>query len=541
MKVLSLRQVPGATPSVLAVLLTFSSGLAACGSDLKDPDSTRSKQERSDADDDGSKDSDESSSSDDSDDDDDKAPNRDAGKDGDRDAGSETKTPDGQSEEKGGDLPCDVAKVLETHCAECHGDPPNWGGPMSLVEHADFHTMGTTTKTKSVDVLVEERINDKSRPMPPKTNEPMPAADLATLEDWLSDGAPKAKEGCGVRTPDPEESLGNDDRPVHPDATCYELRNHGKPVSGDTSKYSVGPGEHYAEFFFDAPWDEESVMVSFRTLADNTQLLHHWLMYKSNGSEPDGAISAGIGSHIGASVQLLAGWALGGSDIRIPDGIAAEMPPPNGKLMVEWHYYNQTSTMAEDSSGVEVCVIPKKGVDPKKISSLTWVGNENLGGSSLLGVIGIAGMPPQQESVARDICTPKFTGLPPGEPVRIFSFTPHMHKLGRHMRTWIARKNGKVEKIFDEPFVFDEQISYNVEPMIELYPGDRIVNECTFFNDTNAPVGFGPSSDQEMCYQFTYSYPAGALVNGVSSLTGSTNTCWDNNPMEATRLIGMAE
>lgn len=540
MKILSLCQVPGATPGLLAALLTFSSGIAACGSDLEAPDGKRSGQQPSGADDDKGGDD---SSKDDDDSSDEKAPARDAGKDSDRgDAGSEPKSPDdGDDTAAKGDLPCDVAQVLETHCAECHGDPPNWGSPMSLVEHADFHTKGATTKTKSVDVLVEERINDKSNPMPPKTAKPMPDADRAILEAWLSDGAPKAKDGCAVRTPDPDATDDDGDKPKHPDATCYELRNHGKPVSGDTSKYQVAPGEHYAEFFFDAPWKEESVMVSFRTLADDSKLLHHWLMYKSNGREADGEISSGVGSHIGASVELLAGWALGGSDNALPEGVAAAMPPPGGKLMIEWHYYNQTNAMAEDSSGVEVCVIPKKNVDPANVSSLTWVGNENLGTVSLFGVIGLGGMPPQQESTVQDICTPTFKGLPAGEPVRIFSFTPHMHKLGRHMRTWIARKDGTVEKVFDEEFQFDHQISYDVKPMLELWPGDRIVNECTFFNDTSAPVGFGPSSDQEMCYQFTYSYPAGALVNGVSSLTGSTNTCWDNNPAEAARLIAKAK
>ena len=39
-------------------------------------------------------------------------------------------------------------------------------------------------------------------------------------------------------------------------------------------------------------------------------------------------------------------------------------------------------------------------------------------------------------------------------------------------------------------------------------------------------VAFGPSSNQEMCYNFAYSYPAGALDNGVPSLVGATNTCW---------------
>jgi hypothetical protein len=39
-------------------------------------------------------------------------------------------------------------------------------------------------------------------------------------------------------------------------------------------------------------------------------------------------------------------------------------------------------------------------------------------------------------------------------------------------------------------------------------------------------VAFGSSTTQEPCYQFTYSYPVGALNNGVFSLIGAGNTCW---------------
>ena len=250
-------------------------------------------------------------------------------------------------------------------------------------------------------------------------------------------------------------------------------------------------------------------MVSFKTLHDQTKVLHHWLMYKTRGSEADGAISAGIGSHVGSGVELIAGWAVGGNEIKLPEGIAAAIPPPGGKLMIEWHYYNPDPAMVEDQSGVEICVVPTSKIEPSKVASIVWVGNENLGAASLAGVIGVGGMPPGKESKVQDTCTPRFTGLPAGQPVRIFEFVPHMHQLGRHMRTWVARKDGTVQKVFDEAFEFAHQISYTQKPMIELFPGDKLVNGCTFFNDTKAAVGFGPSSDQEMCYQFTYAYPAG--------------------------------
>ena len=57
-------------------------------------------------------------------------------------------------------------------------------------------------------------------------------------------------------------------------------------------------------------------------------------------------------------------------------------------------------------------------------------------------------------------------------------------------------------------------------------PGESITSTCRYQNGSVAASPFGPSSDQEMCYQFAFSYPAGALDNGVLSLVGATNTCW---------------
>jgi len=83
-----------------------------------------------------------------------------------------------------------------------------------------------------------------------------------------------------------------------------------------------------------------------------------------------------------------------------------------------------------------------------------------------------------------------------------------------------------METPFDKAFDFNSQITYPAEPPIVLEPGDTIISTCTFENYTNAAVPFGPSSDQEMCYNFTMAYPARALDSGVLSLIGATNTCW---------------
>jgi hypothetical protein len=110
------------------------------------------------------------------------------------------------------------------------------------------------------------------------------------------------------------------------------------------------------------------------------------------------------------------------------------------------------------------------------------------------------------------------------DPIHIFMLWPHMHTYGRHMHSAVTRADGTSQDVFDKPFDFNYQITY--EAGIDLYPGDTITSTCTFNNTSDASVAFGPSTMQEMCYQFAFSYPAGALDNGVLSLVGATNTCW---------------
>jgi hypothetical protein len=148
-----------------------------------------------------------------------------------------------------------------------------------------------------------------------------------------------------------------------------------------------------------------------------------------------------------------------------------------------------------------------------KIAGMTWLGTENFNGP--------LGMPAHQMSSFGGTC-PNDSGAP----ITIWAVWPHMHKLGRHMTSVIKRANGMNETVFDKPFDFNHQVHYPQDPMIVLQPGETITSTCTFDNTTNNSVAFGPSTEQEMCYQFAFSYPAGALDNGVLSLIGATNTCW---------------
>jgi len=457
----------------------------------------------------------------------------------------------------GGVLPCNVNRAVVANCQNCHSATPRFGAPMPLVTHADFTrdytavtTMQLRGQTMKMHELARIRLNRQmnTAPMPPGGQ--MTPADHSMLDGWLAAGATAgttADANCstgepvgggaggvaapgggsggtgaggtpvgtgGTIAPPPgSECDPGSYEPIQqmPGETCYELLTHGGQTPGDTSKYTIFPGENYEEFYYKVPWPSGVQATRFGARFDNLKVLHHWLLFSSSMSaSADGTHQTVLGTQLlDGNAQLLAGWAVGGCNVEFPPEMGLELPP-SGMLNVQWHYFNNGGAPEEDGSGVQVCTVPP-GTRPNT-GSLTWLGTEDF--------YGLVGMPPGQND---------FGGRCPNDsdgPITIWGFWPHMHELGINMKSTIYRANGAVEEVFNRPFDFNYQVHYENKPSVVLQPGDEIESICTFNNTTDFNVIFGPSTTQEMCYQFAFSYPARALDNGVDSLIGATNTCW---------------
>jgi len=389
---------------------------------------------------------------------------------------------------------------------------------MSLVTAEDFQKPAVTQPTLKVRELALMRMQDEAKPMPPGAA--IADADKSTIMDWLSAGAvaESVVSACdigsatGTDTVAPTQRAGAHGLTPRPGETCYDLQSHNGMTIDDKTPYEVVSGEHYEQFYFKVPWRDSSVATRFGTKIDNRTVLHHWLLFSSSRSESlDGTHETATGSQLGdAGAQMVAGWALGGDDIEFPADVGLLLPN-SGILNVSWHYYNSTGGTEKDQSAAQVCVVDKS--QRKNIASWSSLGTEDLGGT--------IGMPVRQRSEYSGTCMNHAT-----EPVTIWAFMPHMHQLGRNMKAVVARADGTQETVFDKIFDFNSQSHYPLTPLLVLQPGDRITSTCTFENTTNAPVPYGASSDQEMCYMFTFAYPAGALDNHAFSLTGISNSCW---------------
>jgi hypothetical protein len=402
---------------------------------------------------------------------------------------------------------------------------------MSLVTWEDVHEASKTNSRQKVFQQIGVRIDDPADIMPPPlpTTKPLAQGEKDHLHGWIAANAPAGDACPGAGTGGAGGSVSNTGGTGNwsstggtgaggtsgggsgggstggsggtyggsggsPPTGCENVQflAHGQQVPGDTTPFPVPAGQQfYQNFYFKVPWNVATQALRFTPIIDNTQVLHHWLLYASTTAYTDGTSGPSPGVH--SDGTLLAGWAPGAGEWVMPEGVGMELPSGNSYLVLEVHYNNvQGLPNMADHSGVEVCATSNLRPNTATVS---WLGTE--------GII----LNPLSAGTATGTCTPSYAG-----DITLLRYWPHMHQLGRGMKADITRASGGVENLFnDTTYSFDYQISYELNPTVILHPGDKITTTCTFQNTTSGTVTFGPATEQEMCYNFIIAYPANAL------------------------------
>lgn len=405
-------------------------------------------------------------------------------------------------------LPCAIAPIVSKHCAECHGDEPAFGADFSLTSVAHFQAAAGSNEQKKLHEVAAERVSlTGARRMPPSSKPAIAAADLTKLTDWLKAGAKSDGELCPVQTTsgtpmgdagveyEPAGSGGSHTKPIKyddPDMKCYPLVAYGK--SDRMGKYAVPTTpDLYVNFLMKAPWTGTQYVRSFRSIIDNKEVIHHWLLFKNLTAQRDGVVQENAsGTH--PDGELMMGWAPGADDMYLDPDVGMAVSGSD-TFLLEAHYNNKNGMGVPDASGVEVCVTPKK---PTNVAALTWVGTDSINGTTATGQ-----------------CNSTHS-----TPVRMFSGWPHMHTKGKHMKVVVNRKSGMKETIHDKEFDFEYQKMYGLN--VTLMPGDTLTTTCTY----TQPARFGKGTNDEMCYFFTHSWPAGALtMPGLGTVLHGPNSC----------------
>lgn len=227
--------------------------------------------------------------------------------------------------------------------------------------------------------------------------------------------------------------------------------------------------------------EQDMYISDFRAVAPEGT--HHTVLTMG---EPDGADGVTPCSAQTNHDAMIYGSGVGTNPFAFPEGVAIHIPAGT-QLLLNLHLFNVSDGELVGISGTEVKTIPQ--------SEVVHVAESVLAGKTLN-----LSVPDGGESTHTGYCTMDAD-------VTVLSVSPHMHQLGTHARI-VAEVDSGDMTLHDDAYDFYEQKVYPLSPALEMKQGDRLRVDCTYVNNTGEDVGFGDSSEQEMCFAGIYRYPA---------------------------------
>lgn len=342
----------------------------------------------------------------------------------------------------------DVARVLRTHCVECHR--PGDIAPFSLVDYEEARGWA--------DMIVE--VVDAGT-MPPwhahpdhgdfKNERRMPEEDKQILRDWLAAGAPYGATSDSL-PPLPNERTGWN-LPRTPDLVIpMSSRPFNVPKEGtiDYQYYVVDPG------FKEGKW-----IVGAEIIPGDRSVVHHSIVFIR---PPDGVDVVGLG--------WLAAYVPGYRPSPYPAGHGRWIPA-GSKLVFQQHY---------TPNGREASDITKIGLvfgDPAEIDHEMF---------TLMGINQEFEIPPGSSDH-------QVAGRLPYLPrdAKLLGISPHMHYRGKAFRL-VGQASTGSEILLDVPrYDFNWQHLYELRNPRPLADFERIEFLCTYDNSAANPANPDPS------------------------------------------------
>jgi len=202
---------------------------------------------------------------------------------------------------------------------------------------------------------------------------------------------------------------------------------------------------------------------------------HHTVLMTGPADAPDGTTEC----NSALLKPPVYGSGVGTPPLDMPAGVAIHLVPGD-QLLLNLHLYNTSDSMMAGTSGIDIVTTDRAAV-------------QHEAGVVLAGKA--AGL-----YVATGTSTQTGTCTTPAG-MTLFAVGPHMHTRGKHMKvTYGARV------ALDQDYSFDDQRFHMIEPPITTVAGGKYEVTCTYDNP-GAPIGFGESTDDEMCYASTFVYP----------------------------------
>ncbi|MBM3812335.1 MAG: ascorbate-dependent monooxygenase [Acidimicrobiia bacterium] len=393
----------------------------------------------------------------------------------------------------------EVSRILQAKCAQCHR--PNDIAPFAL--NAFEAVLDWKDDIRRV---VSERTMPPWKPVDGhgefRGNFGLTEQERNQIIEWIDAGAPFGDEA------DLPEPL--------PDTGEWVL---GEPdlVLEMPEAYTPPRGQDmYRCFVLPTDSDLNRFVSAVDILPGNRRYVHHVILYldssgvaeKLDADEEgpgytcfggprtpvaaDASLSALLGNGIG-----LGGWAPGTRPTPLPDGVGMHLPP-KARIVMQVHYYARGGTGPDQT---KVGLYFSKGKVEKRLMFIPIVPLDSLGRVSMRIPAGADNHEIKAEFL-----------VPPLLDAHLVNIFPHMHLLGKEIKSEVVRLNGRVTPlVYIDKWDFNWQGAYSYKEQIPLPAFSRIRLSCTYDNSENNPrnpsnplktVTWGEGTEDEMCLVF---------------------------------------
>jgi len=353
-----------------------------------------------------------------------------------------------------------VAPILNRSCVPCHR--PNEVAPFSLIGYDNAKKWANMTAAVT-----------HSRQMPPwkavagfgefLDENRLSNEEIAILGKWKDSGMPrgdKKKAPAPPAVPTTEWTFGQPDLVVSP-SKPFKLEAEGEDV--------------YRNFVIPTNFKETVWVTAMDVKPQNKKVVHHVIMFldgmkashklqERSKDGQEGYTSSGGGTGF-LPTGSFGGWAPGVRARRTPEGTAFRLSP--GTTLVMQVHYHKSGKSEEDQTKVGL-YFAKEPIE--KEMNLNWLFN-----------FAVDIPPGEKEYKLRKEFTLRAD-------VTVYGAMPHMHMLGRKMKSWFELPDGTIKPLVQvDDWDFNWQLVYALKEPLKLPKGTKQIVEAVYDNSAGNP------------------------------------------------------
>jgi len=380
-----------------------------------------------------------------------------------------------------------ATKIFNVNCVQCHNDQDKQGAAnLSLEQHTAYDMLVNAEPTNAMakerglfrvtpshtelSFLMLKLTGNLEPGMGVRMPHSLPALSEKKIEfirQWIAAGAPKTGSVADESLLEEEVANQKELEPLPVPEQGFQL--HLQP-------FSISPtSEREIYVYENNPSTTEQYVNKVKVRMREGS--HHFILYTFNGefyNVKPGEVRPHTDKEMQEPRNFLFGAQTPEAEYAFPDSIAVKVAPNTG-FDLNSHYVNQTTKDYQGEAYINVYTVPKEQV--KHVAQpFLWVDN----GFTI----------PPHSSTTRTYEWQTFT-----KPTHYIVLSSHAHKRMTSFKIFIKGGPRDSEMIYDNS---DWQTPTVLTNEIILNPGEKLRSETTWYNESDKPIQFGFTSEDEM-------------------------------------------